>query len=475
MAKDVSMRAFKCPTCGAPLEPESGTLTMKCPYCGGTVIIPESLRTLPPSSGPSIGEVFQFGLNGVDLNKVMGNAMQLPQAISLAKQGKIDEAADMYGQITGLAHPDAVKAVTAMAAGRAVSLTPGRPGVNWQQIETTYNQAQPTVEIGSSSTSFSPSVAQPKSSGRSCGLFAAIMITGILLITGLVVAGIFLFSNGTSPTSLIPMGFANKTLSFGSEGIGAGLLEDARSLGVDANGHITVADYEDGRIQTFDPTGKFISTFSINPDGRKVYIGGMGVSRDGNTYIVHNGKISIYDPNGTIVNEIGDDQHFYNDVTLGADGTLYAISNGETIVRFKKDGTVDLEVPDTFTNATGDSESDAHLTVDGLGNMYIVGSFNYAVLKFSPQGKFLNRFGSEGDGAGKFTSPLSIAADGYGRVYVGDFYGVLVFDSNGTYLNTIDTSNGVAYGLTFDDQNNLYVMTSQNQIQKYQIQKPTAN
>ncbi len=193
MAKDASMRAFKCPSCGAPLEPESGTLTMKCPYCGGTVIIPESLRTSPPSSGPSIGEVFQFGLNGVDLNQIMGNAMHLPQAISLAQQGKIDEAADMYSQITGLAHPDAVKAVTEMAAGRAVSLTPGRPGVNWQQIETTYNQPQPSVEISSPSTSFGPSVSKPKSSGRGCGLFVAIMIAGILLVIGLVVAGLFLF------------------------------------------------------------------------------------------------------------------------------------------------------------------------------------------------------------------------------------------------------------------------------------------
>jgi sugar lactone lactonase YvrE len=162
-------------------------------------------------------------------------------------------------------------------------------------------------------------------------------------------------------------------------------------------------------------------------------------------------------------------------VALGSDGTLYAVSDGETIVRFKSDKTIDLEIPDTFTNATGDSESDAHLAVDGLGNIYIVGSFNYAVLKFSPQGKFINRFGSKGDGAGKFTDPLSIAVDGYGRVYVGDFFGVLVFDSNGAYLNTVDISNGVAYGISFDDLNNLYIMTSQNQIQKYQVQKPPAD
>src|SRR5215468_5397615 len=126
MAKDSSIRAFKCPTCGAPLEPEAGTLTQKCSYCGGTVIIPESLRTPPPSAGPTLNEAFQFGLSGVDLNQIVGNAMHLPQAISLAQQGRVDEAANLYSQITGMDHGDAMKAIEDLAAGRAVSLTPGR-------------------------------------------------------------------------------------------------------------------------------------------------------------------------------------------------------------------------------------------------------------------------------------------------------------------------------------------------------------
>lgn len=85
MAKGSSLWAFKCPTCGAPLEPEVGTLTMKCSYCGGTVIIPESLRSAPPSSAPTLGEAFQLGLNGVDLNQIVGNALHLPRALSLAQ------------------------------------------------------------------------------------------------------------------------------------------------------------------------------------------------------------------------------------------------------------------------------------------------------------------------------------------------------------------------------------------------------
>ncbi len=478
MAKDVSMRAFKCPSCGAPLEPEVGTLTMKCQYCGGTVVIPESLRTPARSSGPTMGEVFDFGLNGVDLNKIVGNAMHLPQAISLAQQGKVEEAAAIYSQITGMEHDDAMASVKAMAAGRAVSLTPGRSGASWQQFETSYSQ--PRVQVSAPSISTSTPVAKSSGGGRSCGLLLGIIAAVAIFIVVLVGGGLFLFTNGTSSSGLtLPGSVASQTLIFGAEGIGPGMLQDARSLALDSNGNIMVADYQDGRIQTFDPTGKFLSSFSLGDNGQKVYISGMAVGRDGKAYIVHNRKIFIHDLKGNPIGEISDDTHGYDDVVLGGDGKLYAIANSETIVRFTSDGTIDLEIPDTFSSVTNDSELDAHLAVDGLGNMYIVGTFNYLVLKYSPQGKYINQFGGEADSSsssnqpGKFTSPESIAVDGYGRVFVGDFFDIKVFDSSGAYLNTIDQSSGVPFHMLVDDDNNLYAVTSQNHVLKFKLNKPS--
>ena len=84
MPNDSSIRAFKCPTCGAPLEPQAGALTMKCNYCGGTVIIPQSMRTPAPGSSSSVPQ-YQWG--GLNLTEIMGEAMRLPEAISLAEQG----------------------------------------------------------------------------------------------------------------------------------------------------------------------------------------------------------------------------------------------------------------------------------------------------------------------------------------------------------------------------------------------------
>ncbi len=477
MAKDASMRAFKCPSCGAPLEPEIGTLTMKCPYCGGTVVIPESLRTPARSSGPTLGEAFEFGLNGIDLNQIVGNAMQLPEAISLAQKGRVDEAAEIYSKITGMDHSDAVAAVKDMASGRAVSLTPGRPGATWQQFETSYSE--PSIQISTPSISASTGTGIPRaaSSGRGCGLIVGIVAAAATLIVILVVAALLLFGNGGSSATILPAGLASKTLTFGAEGIGPGMLQDARSLGVDGNGNITVVDYQDGRVQTFDPNGGFISTFSISASGEKVYVSGMAVSRNGDAYIVHNQKIFVYDSSGTEIKELGDDEHDYDDVTFGDDGRLYALANDDTIVRFKQDGTIDLEIPDTFSNVTGDSELDAHLAVDGLGNMYIVGAFNYLVLKYSPDGKFVNRFGGEAESAtdgqpGKFTSPRDIAVDGYGRIFVSDFFDIKVFDADGVYLNSIGVADGGPFGLTFDGQNNLYTVTSKNKVLKFQLKKP---
>ncbi len=480
MPKDASVRAFKCPSCGAPLEPEIGTLTMKCPYCGGTVIIPESLRTAPPRSGPTMGEVFDFGLNGVDMNQIVGNAMQLPQAIQLAKEGHIDEAAKMYSKITGMEHADAVKSIQALAAGHAVSLTPGRSGQTFQTSQASYGQ--PSAPAGGASTSFQPSsfsttATGSKSGGRSCGLLLGIIAVVAVLIAILVGGGVFLFSGRGLASIVGPIGYASKALTFGSEGIGPGQLNDARSIGVDGEGNITVADYSDGRIQRFDPKGKFISGFSVSSDGKEVYMTGMTVDPAGRIFAVYGGNIHVYNPDGTQVNQLGDDNHDYEDVSIGGDGKVYAIANNETVVRLKPDLSIDLEVPDTFTNATGDMELDSHVAADGLGNMYIVGSFNYLVLKFSPDGKFVNRFGGRAENPnsnepGKLSTPNAIAVDGYGRVYVSDFWDIKVFDSDGAYLKKISISNGVPFGLVFDGQNDLYTVTSDRNVVKYVIQKP---
>lgn len=110
MAKDSSIRAFKCPTCGAPLEPERGASSMKCNYCGGTVVIPESLRTPAPSA-----PIPQYNFGPINMNSMFNQAAQMPQVFWLAQQGNLDEAAKIYSQLTGLSLDAALTAVKGMA------------------------------------------------------------------------------------------------------------------------------------------------------------------------------------------------------------------------------------------------------------------------------------------------------------------------------------------------------------------------
>ena len=39
-------RSFNCPNCGGPIDyKEEGELTVRCPFCNNSVIVPEELRT----------------------------------------------------------------------------------------------------------------------------------------------------------------------------------------------------------------------------------------------------------------------------------------------------------------------------------------------------------------------------------------------------------------------------------------------
>jgi outer membrane protein assembly factor BamB len=103
----------------------------------------------------------------------------------------------------------------------------------------------------------------------------------------------------------------------------------------------------------------------------------------------------------------------------------------------------------------------------GRGNIYALGTFASGVFKFNPEGKFTNRFGSQGNQAGQLSAALAVAADGKGRVYVSDSKGIQVFDSEGRYLTSFKPE-GVTFGMVFNDRNELLVV-ARNKVVKFSI------
>lgn len=96
---------------------------------------------------------------------------------------------------------------------------------------------------------------------------------------------------------------------------------------------------------------------------------------------------------------------------------------------------VDLK-QEAISSVSGRSELNTRVAVDGLGNIYALGTFNDAVFKFGPDGKFIIRFGCSGGNPGQFRTASAIAVDGRGRVYVSE--GVQIFDGDGRYLDTFE-------------------------------------
>lgn len=259
--------------------------------------------------------------------------------------------------------------------------------------------------------------------------------------------------------------FATTTLSFGSEGIGPGMFKDARAIAVDGSGKIYVGEYSGGRIQVFDPQGKFITQWTVDP---KMPLTGMAADRSGVVYVVQSGAISRHEgETGNLLGQVAYSGGWgFDDITVAADGGLVTAwyKNRDDIVRFNSGGQVVRAIRAAISSVTEESELDTHVAVDGLGNIYALGTFSNAVFKFSPEGKFITRFGDDGDQSGQFRAPQAIAVDGKGRVYVSDFKGVQVFDTNGRYLTVFDPE-GIASGMVFNDKGELFI-AARNKVLK---------
>ena len=190
------------------------------------------------------------------------------------------------------------------------------------------NEGQPARIISQIDINVSPQVT---ASARKWIWFLVLLPVVIVVI---VVGGVFgalaplmrsvsrpAFTSPGGSKSSDPNSFANVVLKFGSEGIGPGMMTDARSIATDGAGRIYVGEYLGGRVQVFDGQGNFITQWMVD---RKMPLRGLAADRKGTVYVVQHGTITRYE--GETGKSLGDVQYGegtgFDDVRVTPDGGL---------------------------------------------------------------------------------------------------------------------------------------------------------
>jgi len=391
------LKAFNCPQCGASLEFERiDNPLVKCHYCNSVVVVPADLRPPTTTPPPPARE-----------EPPVPYAEETPKKIALA-----------------------AVALLLLAGGIGLLIATNRP-------------SNTNGRIGLVPTYTPRPVPTP------------------------------------TPTPK-PDGYA-VAYTFGGEGTGPGLFKEEMSLAVDGEGRVYVSD-ETRRVQRFDPSGQFLNTWNI-PSETKWYRKLRGgpqkllLNERGEVYAVLAGVVlKLGGETGEVLGAAHGSDHIRDAALSPGRGLLVVSQKGDDdeLVLIGGDGRAarrthrfvsslldkQLEVEALRVAANGAGETYARYAIGGGAGEHWYDDEDVAVFRFSPEGKYVSRFGGQGREPGQYGPPSAIAADARGRVYVCEpFDKIHVYESDGRYLKTLKTPHAVE-ALTFDAQGNLYVAGS---------------
>ncbi len=267
-------------------------------------------------------------------------------------------------------------------------------------------------------------------------------------------------------------------------------LDSPYGVSSDSQDRLYVVDTPLKKVHVFDPRGNSYFAF---PEDRTMLASPVGIAVDQNDLIyvtdAKNGVVKIFKDHGKeFVSELGRDVFkrptgiAVNEKTL----ELLVVDTLQSRV-FK----YDLSSRMLKGSLGGDGMADGwfhyptNIFVTLEGNIIVSDSLNFRVQEFSPDGRFLNKFGQMGREPGTFSRPKGVASDSDGNIYVVDalFDNIQVFDNMGRLLMAFgDHGKGdgefwLPTGIYIDGNDFIYVSDSSNrrvQVFKY-IKEDSAN
>jgi DNA-binding beta-propeller fold protein YncE len=188
--------------------------------------------------------------------------------------------------------------------------------------------------------------------------------------------------------------------TWGSLGSGDGQFQRVGGMAVDDQGNMYVSDYGGGRIEKFDASGNYLTSFKLTGAmGPR----GVGVDKQGNVYVALHNK---------------QPDHFVEKWS----------PDGKQLATWGNPGTEDGQF-----SAFGSDGGPRGINVDSQGNVYVTDPDNDRVQKFDSNGNFLASLTGSGDQTLEF--PFSVAIDSADNVYVPDeSFQLREFDPSGKFI-----------------------------------------
>lgn len=203
-------------------------------------------------------------------------------------------------------------------------------------------------------------------------------------------------------------------------------------IAADEQGDVYVADFRNDSIQVFDRDGRFLRRFpdptkpvgrgSSGQEGTGIAVTSVAVA-GGKVYATDTYQVFVFTTAGKVLEQFGKpgrgkgDLDHPNGVAAAPNGTIYVSdSNHARVTAFDASGTPLWNagrIP-AGMNDTSSAEFDLPrgLAVMSDGSVVVVDVFGFDLVKLSPAGKVLGKYGSRGVEPGQFNFPNDVSSLG---------------------------------------------------------------
>ncbi|MDA8099543.1 MAG: FG-GAP-like repeat-containing protein [Nitrospiraceae bacterium] len=204
-------------------------------------------------------------------------------------------------------------------------------------------------------------------------------------------------------------------------------------VAVDSQGNMYVTN--DGKVVKYNNKWQMVSSFAVTEPL------GVAVDAAGNIYVGSGTAVNIYSPAFTLIGTLGAGAGEFSkasDITVGTDGRIYVadtenhfikVYDGTTRAKILSIGGYSSVVPTPagklrrpFGVAVNDATNEVYVVDYPTIVINLVNTDGARISVFHKDGVFDRSYGTFGSGVGQIASPMDIAIDNSGILYVTDSY-----------------------------------------------------